>query len=285
MPKIAISYRRADSAPIADRIRERLVACYGQDEIFLDIHNVPLGCDFPAHVQNVWSDAQVLLVLIGRNWRRDTEPISLRLALQYLGFATFVLLVAHYLIVNVYDLDIVYLRIAAFVVHFPFGAAFFWQTRTKPASAFVVGAALGVIAAAAMTISASLRYHQPIMPIDVFEWLESAEYGVIIAAGFMAGNLLARLPRVSSWFDHRNDWVRVEVETAIGRSIPIIPILLDGATIPSPGQLPKTMRKLGYYAATEVRSGIDFDAHMTRLVGGIDAILSGSTRSSPRLSR
>ena len=37
MPKIAISYRRADSSPIAGRLFDHLVANYGADSVFMDI--------------------------------------------------------------------------------------------------------------------------------------------------------------------------------------------------------------------------------------------------------
>ena len=100
MAKIAISYRRADSAAIAGRIRDRLAAQYGDDSIFIDIYKVPMGSDFPEHVRRVWSQTQILLVLIGANWLRRADPLSPRVALRYVAVPAFALLVAHYLIVN-----------------------------------------------------------------------------------------------------------------------------------------------------------------------------------------
>lgn len=282
MPKIAISYRRADSASIAGRIRERLAAQYGHDSVFIDIHNVPLGSDFPAHLHKVWSEIELLLVLIGRNWLRGAEQISPRLALQYIAVPALLLLVAHYVIVNALDINNNYLRIVSFVVPLLFGAAFFWEARTRPVIAFAVGAVLGLISASTMTISASLRYDQPIMPSDTFEWLSNMEYVVIIALGFQAGNLLARLPRVSLWFQNKEDWVQDEVETALRGSIPMIPVLLDGATMPAPRQLPWNIRQIAYRAATEVRSGLDFDSDVARLIAGIDSILADRTNKQTR---
>jgi Flp pilus assembly pilin Flp len=151
MPKIAISYRRTDSAQIAGRIRERLAAQYGKDSIFIDIYDIPLGSEFPRHVQQVWSETDVLLALIGPNWVRGETQLWPAVALAYLGLPAFVLLVAHYVIVNALDLDTLYLRMAAFFIALPFGAGFYWKTRTNPIAGFAVGGMLGVIAVTAMT--------------------------------------------------------------------------------------------------------------------------------------
>ncbi len=282
MPKIAISYRRGDSAQIAGRIRDRLTGKYGTNSIFMDIHNIPLGIKFPEHIQKVWSDIDVLLVLIGPKWLRHRELTWPARALRYLVLPTFLLLIAHYVIVNGLDLDTIYLRAASFLVPLPFGVASQLDARAKPNVVFGFGAALGVVATVAMTVSASLRYHQPIIPLDMFEWLENIEYIVTIALGFWTGNLLGRLPGVASRFPKQEDWVEVEVATALNDGVPVIPVLLDGATMPSPEQLPKSMRGIAYHNATEVRSGTDFDFHMNRLMTGIDDTLAPAASQPPR---
>jgi TIR domain len=276
MAKIAISYRRADSAPIAGRIRDRLAARYGDDSIFIDVYEIPIGSDFPEQVRKVWSKARVLLALIGPNWLRAEDQLSPRLALRYVALPALSLLVAHYLIVNALDLHAIYLRIVCFLIPMPFGASFFREARTKLLAAFAVGALLGLVTTCAMTISVALRYHQPIVPADSLEWLENLEYIVSIVLGFLAGNLLARLPRASSWWPQSEDWVLIEVATALEQRIPIIPVLVDGATMPSPRELPNSIRRITYLAGTEVQSGPDFDSHMARLIAGIDKILADS---------
>ena len=50
MPKIIISYRRADSGVITGRIRDRLAQHYGDDAIFMDIDNIPFGMDFRKNI-------------------------------------------------------------------------------------------------------------------------------------------------------------------------------------------------------------------------------------------
>jgi len=273
MPKIAISYRRADSAQIAGRIRDRLIARYGEDSVFIDIYSVPLGGEFPQHVREVWSKTDALLALIGPAWLRGGDKISLTVAMQHLAVPFLLLLIAHYMIINAFDLDALFLSLVSFLVPLPFGAGFYWKTRTSPAIGFAGGVALGVIAAAAMSVSASIRYNQPIWPSSTLEWLENLEYTVIITLGFWTGNMLARLPQISRLFKEREDWVQVEIATALDKRIPIIPVLLDGATMPASQSLPRNIREIAYRNATQIHSGPDFDSHMTRLIGGIDTIL------------
>jgi hypothetical protein len=277
MPKIAISYRRADSAAMADRIRAGLAARYGSDSVFMDIHNVALGSNVPARIRQVWSKIDVLLVLIGSNWFTVTDPPAPREVvryggIQYLMIPAIIVLVAHYFFVNVFDLPVIYLRGAVLVIFLLFGTVFAGRTRASLGTAAASGALLGVVSTIAMTVSASLRYRQPIWPVDTYEWRENAEFVTMIAASFAAGPALVRLPVVSRWFPRKFDWVRFEIEVALKERIPIIPVLLDGTRMPLPGQLPKGISEIAYNAAAEIHSGLDFDAHLARLIEETDRI-------------
>src|ERR1700753_2923659 len=44
--------------------------------------------------------------------------------------------------------------------------------------------------------------------------------------------------------DDKNDFVRIKVGTALTRDIPVIPVLLDGAEIPKPEELPPDLEEL-----------------------------------------
>ena len=68
MPRIAISYRRDDSAGIIGRIFDRLVAHYGGESVFRDIDNIPLGVDFREHINTVLAQTDVTLVVVGKRW-------------------------------------------------------------------------------------------------------------------------------------------------------------------------------------------------------------------------
>jgi hypothetical protein len=82
--EIAISYRRADSAAVAGRIYDHLVAHYGAPRVYMDVTNIPAGVDFRKHIGSSLSKSKVLLVIIGPNWNprgpngqyRITEPMD-----------------------------------------------------------------------------------------------------------------------------------------------------------------------------------------------------------------
>ena len=63
-----------------------------------------------------------------------------------------------------------------------------------------------------------------------------------------------------------DDWVRIEVETALERAIPVVPLLIDGAALPSRDQLPESLWPLLRRNALPIDSGRDFHAQMSRLV-------------------
>ena len=48
------------------------------------------------------------------------------------------------------------------------------------------------------------------------------------------------------------DWVRLEIELAIERGICVIPVLVNGARMPSPRELPPSLRALAYRQAVEL---------------------------------
>ena len=68
MPRIAISYRRDDSAAITGRIFDRLVARYGSDSVFRDIDNIPLGVDFREYINTILAQTDITLVVVGKRW-------------------------------------------------------------------------------------------------------------------------------------------------------------------------------------------------------------------------
>jgi TIR domain-containing protein len=75
----------------------------------------------------------------------------------------------------------------------------------------------------------------------------------------------------------QDDPVRIEVETALQRGIPTIPVLVGGASMPTADELPDTLKSLSYHNAAEVDSGRDFHAHMDRLVRSMGAALKGKS--------
>src|SRR5579862_1612996 len=160
MPKISISYRRADSEAMTGRIFDRLIAYYGKEAIFRDIDDIPAGIDFRVHINEVLRSTHILLAIVGPSW---------------------------------------------------------------------LGAAQG----------------------GAERILEEA------------------------------DPVRVEVETALRRRVPIIPVLIGSTRMPSSEQLPPSLKDFAFRNAVKIDTGQDFDYHMDRLIKAMDTILSQTPRSSP----
>jgi len=70
-----------------------------------------------------------------------------------------------------------------------------------------------------------------------------------------------------------SDWVRIEIETALTKNIPIIPILIDRTPMPRADMLPQGLRDLAYRQAATVDTQVDFNSHIERLIREIDRIL------------
>ena len=69
------------------------------------------------------------------------------------------------------------------------------------------------------------------------------------------------------------DFVQIEIESAFGRKIPVIPVLVQGATMPRQDELPASLGALPYRNAISVRPDPDFRQDMDRLIKGIEAHL------------
>ncbi|MEU7811083.1 TIR domain-containing protein [Pseudonocardia sp. NPDC049154] len=83
-----------------------------------------------------------------------------------------------------------------------------------------------------------------------------------------------------------DDPVRLEVETALGAALDVVPVLVDGAALPGPVELPDTLRELTYRHAVAVT-----DAHSVRteLIPRFEAAFhpytTDSVRPPPRTRR
>jgi hypothetical protein len=165
VPKILISYRRADSDAIAGRIRDRVAGYFGDDCVFMDIDSIPFGLDFRKQVQEALVKNDIVLAIIGPKWMGGTRGGSSRILSE-------------------------------------------------------------------------------------------------------------------------SDPVRVEIETALTRGIPVVPVLVGTATMPRASDLPEGLKDLPYLNAAEVSAGRDFNQHMERLLRSIEQLLklkqTVSTESSER---
>lgn len=72
------------------------------------------------------------------------------------------------------------------------------------------------------------------------------------------------------------DFVRIEIEAALKRDIPVV--LVQGATLPAPDDLPEVLQSLVYRNGIPVRPDPDFHKDMARLIKGIEGYLKNPER-------
>jgi hypothetical protein len=73
--------------------------------------------------------------------------------------------------------------------------------------------------------------------------------------------------------------VRIEVESALKRNIPIGGVLIDGAPMPRAEQLPEGMQAFLRFNAAPVDAGRDFHVHMDRLTADLERHLNRPLRN------
>ena len=92
---------------------------------------------------------------------------------------------------------------------------------------------------------------------------EVAKCDVLLA--LIGRNWLGRNKAGQRLFDNPNDYIRLEVAAALQRQIRVIPVLLDGATMPKGDQLPADLQELTRRNAHFLRH-VSFKADMEILV-------------------
>ena len=67
-----------------------------------------------------------------------------------------------------------------------------------------------------------------------------------------------------------SDFVRLEVEAALQRGLPLVPLLVQGAAMPTADELPPSLRPLATRNAVPVRRDPDFNTDMARVLVAIE---------------
>lgn len=75
--------------------------------------------------------------------------------------------------------------------------------------------------------------------------------------------------------DDPDDFVRIEIEAAMTRGVPVIPVLVGGAAMPPPEDFPGLMHKLAFINGVHVRSDPDFANDIVRLKRGVERLIAG----------
>lgn len=73
MPRIFISYRRADTGPETGRLYDSLAREFGAESVFRDIYSIDAGHDFARVINEKLQDCKVCLVVIGSRWLANAD--------------------------------------------------------------------------------------------------------------------------------------------------------------------------------------------------------------------
>ena len=79
------------------------------------------------------------------------------------------------------------------------------------------------------------------------------------------------------------DFVRLEVAAALERDIQVIPVLVDGATMPAAGELPPDVEPIVWRNAVELRHS-RWDSDLQVLIGALEKVLPRRTAAAPQIA-
>jgi hypothetical protein len=77
--KLFLSYRRDGAAGWTGRLFDSLSAVFDANNIFMDVDSIPAGTPFEQLIQDSVVRADVILVVIGKNWVGATEKADRRI--------------------------------------------------------------------------------------------------------------------------------------------------------------------------------------------------------------
>jgi hypothetical protein len=75
--------------------------------------------------------------------------------------------------------------------------------------------------------------------------------------------------------DQPGDFVRIELESALTRNIPVVPLLVRRASTPKAADLPESIRELAKRNGMPVRADPDFRSDCDRLIKGLEQDMTG----------
>jgi TIR domain len=106
---------------------------------------------------------------------------------------------------------------------------------------------------------------------DFRQYLDTAvskcDYFLAIIGDFW----LAPTDHTTKYIDDPSDFVRIEIEAALRRDIPIVPVLVGRARMPKENDLPESLRPLVFRNAAEIRHGRDMEHQIESLIRGLQA--------------
>jgi len=77
--------------------------------------------------------------------------------------------------------------------------------------------------------------------------------------------------------DNPNDFVRIEVEAALARKIPVVPVLTQGVAMPRESDLPPSIGALAYRHGADVRSDHHFTPDVEQLIAQLAPVMGAAS--------
>ena len=128
------------------------------------------------------------------------------------------LLLAHGLIIIVYDLNTIYLRVVSLLVPLPFGMLLVARQRRPRWLLALMTMSLAGLAVLGMSALTSLVDGTPILPSGLREWREFLEYAASIGLSLVTGLIIGRMFRQ-----------RAQAQRAAGLSVALARLVSNGA--------------------------------------------------------
>src|SRR5680860_417496 len=76
--RVFVNYRRNDTRHVAGRLRDLIVARFGENSVFVDVESIEPGLDYVTAIDTAVGSCQVMLVLIGDRWLDASNDQGLR---------------------------------------------------------------------------------------------------------------------------------------------------------------------------------------------------------------
>ncbi|MGB7251469.1 MAG: toll/interleukin-1 receptor domain-containing protein [Phormidesmis sp.] len=107
--------------------------------------------------------------------------------------------------------------------------------------------------------------------VDYRDYLNQAVSGCQVLIAIIGDTWLETLHQ--RFTQGEPDWVRIEIEAALKRAMPVIPVLIRGAGMPKESELPDELKALAYRNFTQIRPALDFDNDVDRLIRRLEEIV------------
>lgn len=108
--------------------------------------------------------------------------------------------------------------------------------------------------------------------VDFMEYLDHEVEQCTVLFAVIGPQWLATGPGGDRRLDDPQDFVRIEIASALRRAIPVVPLLVDGARLPQTQELPEDLQPLARRNGIAIRHDPDFHNDMTRLLSRLEDV-------------